>query len=209
MIEKYPLIDVPWSESRATALESAFGPPASVQHVPFPFAVSRGTPPIHVWVWPNKFGLGKSLLVTEGLSDVALQNADGSEAEFRVELLTVSEDEKWAGNAIRYAAEVMILSYNRRFISIGQTMATANPPVPIFEDSDFSRFVFLVPPISIVDECEKLMAFKIHDKGLFLMWCNAVSESELETLKRVGDEEFGERLQAEALSFTARRYPVI
>jgi hypothetical protein len=106
--QRYPLANAPWRTERAKAVEAAFGPPKGVQHHLPALAAAEQTPQIHVWFWPDRAGPGKSLLMTEGLSDVELYSHNGTPATSRLELLTIAGvDPTWPANALRQAARVL------------------------------------------------------------------------------------------------------
>jgi hypothetical protein len=207
-VEDYPLTDVPWADARASKLEEAFGPAASVFHVPFTQAAVAKVPPIHVWVWPDIPKRGLSLLITEGLSDVRLRDADGKDVPYAVEILTVTSDPQWAASVLRAAGELIVSAYDRLFMSIGETMSMSNPIEPLAKRSKLTRLAFLVPPASLLKPCEALMGFKIRKRKLLVLWCVGISESELAFLESEGDEDLRDRLENEALDFRANRKPL-
>ena len=190
----FPLSDVPWADERASAIEAAFGAPATVQHLPFPVAVAWKTPPIHVWVWPNRFGPGNDLLMTEGISDVNLRHSDGEPGGKRLELLTITNQPTWGGNLLRTVGQTIISSLDRRYMAFDSTLALSNPPAPLTEGSKLTRVVFLVPPEALIDAGEKLMPFEIEGDGLMVLWCNGITEGEFAAKNSMSSDLFAELL---------------
>jgi hypothetical protein len=202
----YPLPNTPWAASRAKAMEEAFGKAAGVLHHLSAFAAKDQAPQIHVWVWPDRAGPGKSLLMTEGLSDVELHKSNGARAGYRLELLTVSGAEPtWAANALRTVARSFVKLYGCLYMAQGHTMSLSNPVAPLAKGSKLTRFVFLQPPSMLLDQADRLLKLRIEDNPLLPLWCAGIAEEEIPLLTRWGQEEFARRLERQALVFDPMR----
>ena len=196
----YPLIDVPWAETRAQAVRQAFGPVTDVMHVMHSVAALHQVPPVHVLRFANRLGAGLDLLVTEGLSDATLIAGD-QPARYRLELLTVVRTgDDWSANALRVVAESFVRLYGSRFMSVGETMSLSNPVAPVAAGSQLTRFAFLVPPKPIRDAAASLMSFVLDGTPMLPLWCTPVGEAELPIIDRLGHPAFGDRLEAASLA---------